>query len=161
MGVRPAESAFIGSHHAKVDAKGRIALPADFRRALDPKRDSGFWATPNLIEPDRLDCGGPDFVERLKKRVSRFKPYSEERNALESTLMHRMRPVPLDADGRFILPAALKEQAQITDGAYFVGRYDIFQIRNRPETVAQTKEHEKIARDLAPLLYDDEEEDAA
>lgn len=157
MPLRPAEACFIGSHTAKVDAKGRIALPADFRRALD-KRFNGFYATPNIHNPDYLDCGGSDFLERAQQRLKRLKPLSKERAVLQASIMGRMRPVALDTDGRFILPQFLKDKARVKDSAFMIGLGDTFQIRTGADADEQMQDYEDEAKKYAHLLEDFDEE---
>ena len=89
MSVRPADF-FIGSQTAKVDAKGRIAAPADFRRALEAKGFNGFFATPNLHVPEYLDCGGPDFRVAMQDLVDEYAALGEDRAIMQEALIGRM-----------------------------------------------------------------------
>lgn len=127
--VRPAEALFLGSHVNKIDSKGRIAAPADFRRVLDLKSFNGFYCVPSLTDP-HLDCGGVDYVQSLRDMIAALEPFSPERSDLQEALLGRARPIPFDGDGRFILPAPLREHARLDDRAFFVGLGDTFQIRN-------------------------------
>jgi MraZ protein len=111
-----------------MDAKGRIAAPAEFRRALDTKRVNGFYCTPALDGP-RLDCGGAEFIERLHAMISALDPYDPDRADLHEALIGRARMVPFDADGRFILPQTLRDYAGLDERVFFIGLGDRFQIR--------------------------------
>ncbi|MEE2693059.1 MAG: division/cell wall cluster transcriptional repressor MraZ [Pseudomonadota bacterium] len=126
--LRSAEALFLGSHINKIDAKGRIAAPADFRRALDLDRYNGFYCVPSLIGP-WLDCGGTDYIEGLIAMISALDPYDPDRADLEDSLIGRSRPVPFDGDGRFILPQPLRDHAGLDDRALLIGRGETFQIR--------------------------------
>lgn len=127
--LRSAEALFLGSHINKIDAKGRIAAPADFRKALDLKAFNGFFCTPSLTGP-HLDCGGGDFIERLQAMISALDPYDPDREALYEALLGEGRRIPFDADGRFILPQHLRDHARLDGQAYLVGLGDTFQIRS-------------------------------
>ena len=126
--LRSAEALFLGSHVNKIDAKGRIAAPADFRRALDLGRFNGFFCAPSLIGP-WLDCGGPDYIETLIAMIEALDPFDPDRADLEDALIGRARPVPFDGDGRFILPQPLRDHAKLDDAALLIGRGRTFQIR--------------------------------
>jgi len=127
--LRSAEALFLGSHINKIDAKGRIAAPADFRRALDLGRYNGFYCVPSLTGP-WLDCGGTDYIETLIAMIDALDPYDPDRADLEDTLIGKSRPVPFDGDGRFILPQPLRDHAKLDDRALLIGRGKTFQIRN-------------------------------
>jgi MraZ protein len=117
----------LGSHTNKIDAKGRIAAPADFRRALDLNRFNGFFCIPSLLGP-QLDCGGADFIESLRAMITALDPYDQRRIDLQEGMLGQARPVPFDGDGRFILPQPLREHARLGDQAFFIGLGDTFQI---------------------------------
>ena len=146
--ARSAAASFLGSHTNRIDAKGRIAAPADFRKALDLSVFNGFFCIPSLSEP-ALDCGGPDYVEGLKASIYALDPFDPDRKALEKMILGRARPVTFDGDGRFILPKPLREHAALEAEARFVGLGDRFQIA-RP-SAAEASEEEDAARALAAL----------
>ena len=114
--LRTAADLFLGSHPSRIDQKGRIAAPADFRRALDLKDFNGFFCHPSLTGPF-LVCGGSRYVLRLHAMIDALPPFDPKRRALERTLLGRARTISFDADGRFILPAPLRAQARLEDTA--------------------------------------------
>ena len=146
--LRSAAASFLGSHTNRIDAKGRIAAPADFRKALDLAVFNGFFCIPSLEGP-ALDCGGPDYVEGLKASIYALDPFDPDRRALEKAILGRARPVTFDADGRFILPKPLREHVGLEGEAFFEGLGDRFQI-SRP-SLAQESEEDVSARALAAL----------
>lgn len=143
--VRSATASFLGSHINKIDQKGRVAAPADFRRALEPEK--GFFSAPSLYGP-YLECGGADFVERQKAMFSDLPPYDDDRIALEDHLLGGMRPLFFDAEGRVVLPEPLRVYAGLGDRALFVGRGDIFVIRaadGEEDRLSQTRARARAA----------------
>lgn len=127
--LRSAEALFLGSHINRIDAKGRVAAPAEFRRALDLDRFNGFYCVPSLTGP-WLDCGGTGYIESLIAMIEALDPYDPDRADLEDALIGRARPVPFDGDGRFILPQMLRDHAGLDDRALLIGRGATFQIKN-------------------------------
>jgi len=154
--LRAPEASFLGAHTNKIDGKGRVAAPADFRKALDLKTFNGFFCVPSL-EGAWLDCGGPDFIASLKSMITALPPYDARRKALEIHLLGKAKPVSLDGDGRFILHEDLRSHADLEDKAYFLGIGDTFQIHRAEkieEAIASSKDIAKAAlKDLQnPLL---------
>jgi MraZ protein len=149
--TRSADALFLGSHTNKIDAKGRIASPADFRRALDLNRFNGFFCVPSLLGP-RLDCGGADFIENLKSMISALAPFEQERIDLQEALIGQARPVPFDGDGRFILPQPLRDHARLDDHAFFIGLGETFQIWSAEGSQARLASAAERAREALTKL---------
>ncbi|MEL7488821.1 MAG: division/cell wall cluster transcriptional repressor MraZ, partial [Pseudomonadota bacterium] len=143
--LRSAETLFLGSHTNKVDAKGRIAAPAEFRKALGGAAKA-FICVPSLTGP-YLDCGGFDLLERLQARIDLMDPYDPDREAMEIALMGRARKLPIDKDGRTVLPKPFIEHAGLNGEASFVGRGAFFQIWNAADVEDRFAQAEKRARE--------------
>lgn len=143
--LRSAEALFLGFHFNKIDVKGRIAAPADYRRALDLKAFNGFYCVPSLVGP-YLDCGGGGYILGLQAMIAALDPYDPDRAALEEALIGRSRPVPFDGDGRFILPQPLRDHARLEERVFFVGRGETFQIRSADAAEAQMADAAERAR---------------
>jgi MraZ protein len=122
-----AESRFFGSYVNKIDAKGRLATPARFRRVLENAKDNEIYCAPSPTEPC-LECGGGDYVDYLMDMVEQLEPFSPERRSLERIYAGRAFLVSLDQDGRILLPQHLRERAHLDGEAMFVGHGRYFQI---------------------------------
>jgi len=143
--LRRAAASFLGSHTNRVDAKGRMAAPADFRKSLDLKTFNGFFCVPSLEGPV-LDCGGLDYIERLKASISALDPFDPDRRALEIALLGQARPITFGGEGRFILPKPLRAHAMIEEEAFFIGLGDTFQIWRSTGAEAEVGDHAGRAR---------------
>ena len=145
--LRSSEASFFGSQTNKVDAKGRIAVPADFRRALDLKTFNGFYCMPSLEGP-YVECGGGDWMDSLKAVIKALDPFDPDRRALQRVMLGRTRTVNLDAEGRFSLPDVLRQHAGIEGQAFFIGLGDTFQIwraEGAEEAVASDEDRARAA----------------
>ncbi len=127
MKLRSPETSFLGSHINKIDGKGRVATPADFRRALvdDPIR--GFYCLPSLRGP-WLECGGGDFITYFKQMIRELDPFDEDREALEEHVVGQIRSLPFDTEGRIVIGEPLRAHAALSDRVLFQGRGEIFMI---------------------------------
>ncbi|HOP20343.1 MAG TPA: hypothetical protein PK585_09695 [Amphiplicatus sp.] len=144
---RPAEALFLGRHINKIDAKGRIAAPAEYRRAMKLDSFNGFFCVPSLVGP-HLDCGGSDFIEALQAMISALDPFDQDRIDLQESVIGQARPIPFDGDGRFILPQILRDHAELDEQALFVGCGSTFQIRSAKgaeERLAKSSERARAA----------------
>lgn len=118
---------FLSTTINKVDAKGRVSVPAAFRAALAGQPFHGIVALPSFKYP-AVQCGGMDWMEQLNNGVSAYDFFSDEHDALTAALFTRTEQLAFDGEGRVILPAGLVEHANLTKAAAFVGRGPLFEI---------------------------------
>lgn len=145
--LRSPETSFLGSHINKIDAKGRVAAPADFRRALDGDPIRGFYCLPSLRGP-YLECGGGDLISFIKEMISELAFFDEDREALEEHLIGQIRSLPFDTEGRVVIPEALRQHAELSERALFRGRGETFIIltaEGAEERLAATRDRARAA----------------
>ncbi len=118
---------FIGTFENKVDRKGRVSVPAQFRQTLAGQTFQGIVAF-RSYRVAAIEACGIDFMERLNDSVSSMDLFSDAHDDLAATIFADSQQLPLDGDGRIILPSLLAEHAGITERAAFVGKGPIFQI---------------------------------
>jgi MraZ protein len=126
---------FRGESINKVDAKGRVSIPAPFRRVLeegDPDWKDGLQ--PQLVivygRPGKkcLECFTMRAMEEIDEKISRMPRFSPRREALERLINTKSAYASVDETGRIVLPGRLREMIGVTDEAVFAGMGDHFQI---------------------------------
>lgn len=136
---------FRGEGHLKVDNKGRVSIPASFRRVVE-KGDPDWSAgqRPNLIivyglESQRqLDCYTIEAMDEVEARIARMQPGSIERKMAERVFNGRAMDAQIDEDGRIVLPKFLRDKVGLDAEAFFIASGDHFQIWN-PQTYDATE----------------------
>ena len=118
---------FVSNTVLRLDAKGRVSIPASFRSVLTRDGFAGVYCYPAVDQP-AIDAGGQALLAEIEALVTRFPPYSGEREELLVALYGRSETVTIDTEGRVVLPEELKQHAGITDAAAFVGLGHKFQI---------------------------------
>jgi MraZ protein len=119
---------FVSTFTNKLDAKGRVSVPASFREVL--ARDGyegGVYCYPSLDTP-ALDAGGERLAKEIDGLLQGLDPYSDERDELSVALYGDVQVLKLDGDGRIVLPEPLKVHAGIATQVTFVGLGQKFQI---------------------------------
>lgn len=132
---------FVSTFTNRLDAKGRVSIPASFRLVLARDGFEGLYCCPTL---DRMaiDAGGNALRDTIRKSLSQFEPFSEEYEQLSTTLIGESEVLKIDQDGRTILPQSIMEHAGVTDRVTFVGQGFKFQIWE-PERFAEYREEAK------------------
>lgn len=124
----------------KVDAKGRVSLPADYR-AIARENESEIICYRSLTAPCIEGCL-EDLLEKLASDIENSTDFfSQTQDDLTNLIFGDAKRFATDSTGRIVLTEKLLNHAQITDSAVFVGKGRKFQIWN-PQNWA--KEEERI-----------------
>lgn len=118
---------FVSTYTMRLDAKGRVSIPAGFRAVLARDGFEGLYCHPALDRP-ALDAGGNALLKEIETLIERYPPYSEEREQFAAALYGRSETLKPDSEGRIILSENLKTHVGVTDTASFVGLGHKFQI---------------------------------
>lgn len=140
---------FTSSFFNKVDAKGRVSVPAPWRKALDARgADGALILVPGFRDRNCIEGYAPDTYESLAAAIAAMHPADPNRKKLEYRLMGRAVPMQVDENGRIVIGADLRAAFGLEPEAVFVGVGDSFQIWSR------------AAYDLhvAPMMEDDEDD---
>ncbi len=161
---------FRGESHHKVDAKGRVSIPALFRRVLeagDPDWTDGLRPQLVIVYGDHrrkyLECYTIEAIDEVDSKIGKLPRGSNKRRMLERLMHGQSYPTEVDGDGRLVLPQKLREKIGLDDEAFFIASGDTFQIW-KPETyeteeLAKTEEVlDALPDDFDPLTWLDEAE---
>ncbi|MEL6793836.1 MAG: division/cell wall cluster transcriptional repressor MraZ [Pseudomonadota bacterium] len=133
---------FSSSATNKVDGKGRVSIPAPFRKVLQGEGSPVLFLMPEIRGLPAIEGYGQAHFEKLAGALSQMNPLSPEYDALADVVAGQAQQLPLDDTGRIVLPAEFRELAGITDSAFFVGRVNTFQIW-APERYAAIKDQRR------------------
>lgn len=131
---------FRGEGLQKVDSKGRVSIPALFRRvvqACDPNWTEGL--SPELVivygdtRREFLECYTIEAIEEVDVKIDVLPRGSVGRKTLERLFHGQSFPTSIDETGRLVLPVKLRQKIGIDKEAYFIAAGDTFQIWN-PDT---------------------------
>lgn len=125
---------FRGKHRVKMDGKGRVSIPATFRRALeaaDPQHSEERNATVFISHYDGeafLTCMTVREMTQLTARVRKMHPGDPNREALEEFLYENVEELRLDDTYRITMPRHLRDAVGLENEMVFGGRGDRFRI---------------------------------
>lgn len=118
---------FVSHWVMRLDAKGRVSVPAPFRSVLGRDGFDGLYCYPALDRP-ALDAGGNALLAEIEALIASYPPYSDQREQFSLALYGTSETLKLDGEGRVLLSETLKSHAGITDAVAFVGLGHKFQI---------------------------------
>ena len=118
---------FLSSAVNRIDAKGRLSVPAHFRAVLAKRGYSDLYALRALDIP-ALDVGGPDLLDRYEGRIAAEDPFGQTADDMSFFCHGDGAFLKIDQDGRITMTDFLRAHTGISDEAAFVGRGTFFQI---------------------------------
>jgi MraZ protein len=142
---------FVSNYTLRLDAKGRVSIPAPFRAVLARDGFDGLYCYPALDRP-ALDAGGNALLGEIETLIGRFPPYSDEREEFAAALYGTSETLKFDGEGRVVLTEPLKTHAGIADAVAFVGLGHKFQIWEPSRFRAQLAEATEKVRALKRQL---------
>ena len=149
---------FRGEGLQKLDAKGRVSVPVQFRRALEEGLD-GRRAELHIVygDPNRkfLECYTPEaYADEVEAKIDSIPKFDPRRTLLEHVFISQAYSTEIDADGRLILPQRCRDKAQLEGEALFVATGTKFQIWNPEVFEAERVPEMQAALDRLPAGVD-------
>ena len=120
---------FLDTVYNKVDSKGRVSLPADYR-SIVKELNSEIVCYRSLTAPCIEGCV-EDLLEKLASEIETSTDFfSQTQDDLTNLIFGDAKRFTFDSTGRIVLSEKLLKHAGITDTAVFVGKGRKFQIWN-------------------------------
>ena len=146
---------FTGTYDHKMDDKGRVSLPTEFRRVLDAVGSSGaLYIVPCL---DNADSHVVFTIEAYSNLIERHNqteyPTLKHQLRMESKLVKRAVQVQVDDMGRIVLNKTLREQIGLEKQVVFVGVASSFEIWN-PDAQAAFEDDLRAEEANDPVYID-------
>lgn len=119
---------FLGTFVNKVDAKGRVSVPARWRPVLAEQSFEGVVCFPSFTQ-GAIEGVTMARMEELSDMIdAEFDPFADVHGAFATAILADSFELPFDGEGRVLMPEALLQHADIDDQAAFVGLGKRFQI---------------------------------
>ena len=120
---------FLSQYTYKVDNKGRISVPADFRISINTKFFNGIIAF-RSYKFNAIEALDFENMKKIADSLDNLDFFSESKNDITTSILSDSYKLPFDSEGRICLPNELIKFANIGNQATFVGRGSSFQIWN-------------------------------
>ena len=106
--------AFAGTFTNKMDAKGRVSVPAEFREVLKNLGSAAIIARPSLHAPS-IECAPLEYLDRDRQVVQQSAAaLSQAQHRLRLRLFGTARRLAFDPEGRILLPETFIARAKLS-----------------------------------------------
>jgi|SRR5271165_3732014 len=120
---------FRGNHPTRVDEKGRLKLPADFKRLVDEKYSSQFYITSE--DGQRAEIYPMQEWEKIEAKLALIPKFNPVKQKLLDRYNYYGQVAEMDAQGRLLIPQILRESARLVgDDVVVFGKQTFLEVAN-------------------------------
>ena len=140
---------FRGNHPTRVDEKGRLKIPAEFKRVVDEKYGTQFYIT-SLDGKSALIYPFEEW-QRLEEKLSRLSTFNPTKKKFLDRTNYYGQMVEMDGQGRLLMPQILRTSAEIKGEVAVTGNLTHLIVRNLEQYRREIEEDEFTAEDEKTL----------
>src|SRR5271163_3722024 len=139
---------FRGNHPARVDEKGRLKIPAEFKGRVDEIYGNHFYITSK--DGKVAEIYPLKEWEKIEEKLAAIPSFHPAKKKLMDRVNYFGQTVEIDAQGRLLLPQILRESANLMTDVVVFGMQNYLTVAN----------HEDFKRNMDenPMTPEDEKE---
>lgn len=119
---------FIGDYPAKTDAKGRVFLPAAFRKILDAEGEQGLVLRNDVFQKCLVLYPESVWNTQLDDLRARVNPWNSKQQMMLRMFEADAEPIELDSQGRLLISKRKLQYAGIEGDVRFLAMVDRIEI---------------------------------
>src|ERR1700737_3566422 len=119
---------FRGNHPTRVDEKGRLKVPTEFKRVIDEKYGQQFYIT--SLDGKVAQVYPFEEGERIEQKLAGLSNFNPTKKKFLDRTNYYGQQVEIDGQGRLFLPLLLRELCQIKGDRVILGNINYLVVRN-------------------------------
>ncbi len=140
---------FRGNHPTRVDDKGRLKVPAEFKRVIDEKYAQKFYIT--SLDGIVAQVYPFEEWERIEQKLASLSTFNPTKKKFLTRTNYYGQVVEMDGQGRLLVPQILREAAQIRGEVAVLGNLTYLEVRNLEALDKEIKEQAFSDEDIKIL----------
>jgi transcriptional regulator MraZ len=140
---------FRGNYPTRVDEKGRLKIPAEFKRLIDEKYGAQFYITSR--DGKVAEVYPFEEWQRIEEKLARLSNFNPAKKKLLSRTNYYGQVVEMDGQGRVLIPQLLRDAAEIKGEVAVLGNLSYIEIRNMEQFRKEMEENPFTAEDEKTL----------
>ncbi len=138
---------FRGTHLTRLDEKGRLKVPAEFKRLFDENYSAQFYIT--SWDGRSAKVYPLQEWEEIERKLGAVSNFNKSKQRLLKRTSYYGQSVEMDGQGRLLLPSILRESAELKGEVAVSGRVKFLEVQNAETLRKEVQE---------PLTPEDEQE---
>ena len=119
---------FRGNHPTRVDEKGRLKVPAEFKRVIDEKYGQQFYIT--SFDGKVAQVYPFEEWERIEQKLAGLSTFNPTKKKFLDRTNYWGQQVEMDGQARLLMPQLLRESAQSKGEVAVTGQLTYLVVRN-------------------------------
>jgi MraZ protein len=119
---------FRGNHPTRVDEKGRLKVPAEFKRLIDEKYGTEFYIT--SVDGKVAQVYPFEEWQKIEEKLSRLSNFNPTKKKFLNRTNYYGQLVEIDGQGRVLVPSLLRESAGIKGEVAVVGNLTYLEVQS-------------------------------
>jgi len=143
---------FLGNIEAKTDTKGRVFLPAVFRKALQSAGEESMVMRKDVFQQCLVLYPETVWNEQMDTLRGRLNRWNKEHQNIYRQFVSDVEIVTLDGNGRFLIPRRYLKMAGIEQAVKFIGMGDTIEIWSNGNCDKPFMEPEEFGKALEEVM---------
>ncbi len=140
---------FRGNHPTRVDEKGRLKIPAEFKRVIDEKYGQQFYIT--SFDGKVAQVYPFEEWERIEQKLAGLSTFNPTKKKFLDRTNYWGQQVEMDGQGRLLMPQLLRESAGIKGEVAVTGNLTYLIVRNLEQYRREIEEDKFTVEDEKTL----------
>src|SRR6476660_2762789 len=119
---------FRGNHPTRVDEKGRLKVPAEFKRVIDEKYGQQFYIT--SVDGKVAQVYPFEEWERIEQKLASLSNFNPTKKKFLTRTNYYGQVVEMDGQGRLLLPQLLRESAGLKGEVAVMGYLNRLEVQS-------------------------------
>ena len=140
---------FRGNHPTRVDEKGRLKVPSEFKRLIDEKYGTQFYIT--SLDGKVAQVYPFEEWQRIEEKLARLSNFNPTKKKFLNRTNYYGQVVEMDNQGRLLIPALLRDSADIKGEVAVVGNLTYLEVQSIERYQKDIEENPFTAEDEKTL----------
>ena len=130
---------FRGNHPTRVDEKGRLKVPSEFKRLIDEKYGLQFYIT--SLDGKVAQVYPFEEWQRIEEKLARLSSFNPTKKKFLNRTNYYGQVVEMDGQGRLLIPSLLRDSADIKGEVAVVGNLTYLEVQSIERYRKEIEEH--------------------
>lgn len=140
---------FRGNHPTRVDEKGRMKVPSEFKRLIDEKYGTQFYIT--SVDGKVAQVYPFEEWQQIEEKLARLSNFNPAKKKYLNRTNYYGQVVEIDNQGRLLMPSLLRDSAEIKGDVAVVGMLKYLEVQRIESLKKEIEENPFTAEDEKTL----------
>lgn len=143
---------FIGNFEAKTDIKGRVFIPAQFRKQLQTETEERLIMRKDIYQNCLILYPESAWNEQLNELRSQLSRWNPSHQTLYRQFVSDVEIIAPDSSGRILISKRYLKMSEINQGVRFIGMDDTIEIWAKEKTEIPFMEPEIFSQEMEKIM---------